>query len=118
KDWATVPYFNTNLIQLTDASGNRIPSAFNTWHEVVFGMKTASDGSVGNSSGWVEVWVDGVQKLARTPMPQYDPSESSPYFQLQNYTTYPTSYVSGATRSAVVYGGFRAGLSRADVQTR
>jgi chitodextrinase len=118
KDWATVPYHNTNLIQLTDASGNRISSAFNAWHEVVIGVKTACDGSVGNSSGWVEVWVDGAQKLARTAMPQYECSEGGPYFQLQNYTTYPTSFVSGATRSAIVYGGYRAGMTRADVQTR
>jgi hypothetical protein len=118
KDWSSVPYKNTSLLQLTDASGNRISSAFNVWHEVVIGMKTASDGSEGNSSGWVEVWFDGVPKLARTALPQLDPSESGPYFQLQNYTAYPTSYISGATRSAVVYGGFRAGLTRADVQTR
>ena len=31
-------------------------------------------------------------------------SESVPYFQLQNYTPYPTSYLRGATRSAIVYG--------------
>jgi hypothetical protein len=51
-------------------------------------------------------------------MPLFDSSESGPYFQLQNYTAYPMTYVGGATRSAVVYGGFRAGLTRADVQTR
>jgi chitodextrinase len=118
KDWSTVPYLNVNLVQLTDSSGNRNTSAFNVWHEVVIGMKTASDGSVGSSSGWVEIWCDGVQKLARTSLPQFDPSESGPYFQMQNYTPYPTSFISGASRSAIAYGGFRAGMTRADVETR
>lgn len=38
--------------------------------------------------------------------------------ELQNYTSYPTSFVDGATRSAIVYRGFRGGMTRADVQTR
>jgi hypothetical protein len=108
-----IPYLNVNLMQMTDASGNRIASAFNTWHEVVIGLKLTAD-----NSGWFEVWFDGVQKAPQTARQLLDPSEGGPYFQLQNYTTYPTSYVGGATRSAVVYGGFRAGMTRADVQTR
>jgi hypothetical protein len=97
-----------------DASGNRIASAFNTWHEVVIGMKLSTD-----NTGWIEVWFDGAQVGTRVTSRQLlDPSESGPYFQLQNYTGYPTSYLSGASRSAVVYGGLRAGMTRADVQTR
>jgi hypothetical protein len=109
----TTPYLTVNLLQLTDASGNRIVSAFNTWHEYVLGIKFAPD-----NTGWVEVWHDGVQKLAKTFRANIDPSEGGPYVQMQNYTQYPTSFVGGATRSAIVYGGFRAGLTRADVETR
>jgi hypothetical protein len=112
-DTSTVPYLTARLLKLTNARGSRIASAFNTWHEVVIGMRTGYD-----KRAWIEVWHDGVRKLARTNRPLFAPTESGPYFQLQNYTRYPTSYVSGATRSAVVYGGFRAGLARADVQTR
>jgi hypothetical protein len=112
-DTTDVPYLKANLLQLTNARGSRIASAFNTWHEVVIGMRTAYD-----NTAWIEVWHDGVLKLARTNRRLFASSESGPYFQLQNYTRYPTSYVSGASRSAIVYGGFRAGLTRADVQTR
>jgi hypothetical protein len=71
-----------------------------------------------DNTGWFEVWFDGVQKAPRTSRQLLDPSESGPYFQLQNYNAHWAPYVGGASRSAVVYGGFRAGLSRADVQTR
>lgn len=113
-----IPYFTVDLLQLTDASGNKIASAYNVWHEVVFGQRTAFDGVAGSSSGWIEVWFNGVQRQAQASMPQYMSDEGGPYFQLQNYTRYPTSYLGGATRSAIVYGGFRAGLARSDVQTR
>ena len=115
-DTTSIAYYNTQLIQLTDGAGDRIESSYNVWHEVVIGMKAASDGSVGSSSGWCEVWFNGEQKLTQTQMPQFHPSETDPYFQLQNYTSYPTSFQGGATKSAVAYGGFRAGLSRASVQ--
>jgi hypothetical protein len=117
-DTTSVPYYTVDLLPLTDSGGSRVTSSFNVWHEVVIGMKTAYDGSPGNSSGWVAVWFNGVQALAPYSTPQFAVSETGPYFQLQNYTQYPTSYLSGATRSAVVYGGFRAGLTRADVQRR
>jgi hypothetical protein len=112
-DTTSVPYRKAKLLQLTNARGSRVASAFNTWHEVVIGMRTGYD-----NTAWIEVWHDGVLKLARTNRRLFGSSESGPYFQLQNYTRYPTSYVSGATRSAIVYGGFRAGLTRSDVQTR
>jgi hypothetical protein len=108
-----VPYLNVRLLRLWDSGGKRVASAFNTWHEVVVGMKLTAD-----NSGWFEVWFDGVQKAPQTFRQLLDPSETGPYFDLQNYTRYPTSYVGGVTRSAVVYGGLRAGTTRADVQTR
>jgi chitodextrinase len=109
----SVPYLSANLLQLTNSNGSRATSSYNTWHEIVIGMRTGHD-----NTAWIEVWHDGVLKLARTNRALFDPSEAGPYFQLQNYTGYPTSYVGGATRSAIAYGGFRAGLTRGDVQTR
>jgi hypothetical protein len=117
-DFNTTAYLNVPLLQLTNADGSRIASAFNTWHELVVGMKVSDQGSPGNSPGWVEIWHDGVQVLPRTSRPTMPPGETGPYAQLQNYTGYPTSFVGGATRSAIVYGGFRAGLTHADVETR
>lgn len=107
----TTPYFTVNLLQLTNANGTRVTSSYNVWHEVVMGLKLAAD-----SSGWFEVWFNGVQRQPQTFRATVAPSESGPYFQLQNYTAYPTNYVGGATRSAIVYGGFRGGLARSDVQ--
>jgi hypothetical protein len=112
-DATRVAYLTVKLLQLTKPGGSRITSAFNTWHEAVIGMRTGYD-----KTGWIEVWHDGVLKLARTHRRLFAPSEEGPYFQLQNYTPYPSSYLGGATRSAIVYGGFRAGMTRADVQTR
>jgi hypothetical protein len=112
-DTTSVGYLSVKLLQLTKAGRSRVASAFNTWHEVVIGMRTGYD-----NTAWIEVWSDGVRKLARTNRRLFASSESGPYFQLQNYTPYPTSYLSGATRTAIVYGGFRAGMTRADVQTR
>lgn len=107
-----VPYIRVPLLQLWDSGGSRVTANFNTWHEFVIGEKFTADGT-----GWFEVWCDGVQKAAQTSRQLLQPSEGGPYAQLQNYTRWPTSYVGGATRSAVVYGGFRAGLARTDVQT-
>jgi len=114
----TNPYREVKLVQLTNADGSRIASAYNVWHEVVVGLKASDQGSVGNSPGWVEVWHNGVNVMPRESRPNMIPGESGPYAQMQNYTAYPTAFVGGATRGAIVYGGFRAGLTRADVQTR
>ena len=114
----TTPYREVNLTQLTIADGSRVASSHNVWHELVVGMKVSDQGTVGNSPGWVEVWHNGVNVMPRASRPSVVPGESGPYMQLQNYTSYPTSFVGGATRGAIMYGGFRAGLTRADVQTR
>jgi chitodextrinase len=114
----TTPYREVNLLQLTNADGSRVTSAYNVWHELVVGIKASDQGSVGNSPGWVEVWHDGVNVMPRESRPTVGVGESGPYAQLQNYTAYPTAFAGGATRGAVVYGGLRAGLMRADVQTR
>ena len=114
----TTPYREINLVKLTNADGSRVASAYNVWHEVVIGIKVSDQGSIGNSPGWVEVWHDGVNVMPREQRPSVMAGESGPYAQLQNYTPYPIPFAGGATRSAIAYGGFRAGLMRADVQTR
>lgn len=108
----TTPYREINLDRLTNADGSRNVAAHNVWHELVIGMKAAPD-----NSGWLEVWHDGRNVLSRENRPTVLPGETGPYAQLQNYTRHPTSFVGGKTRGVMVYGGFRAGLSRSDVQT-
>ncbi len=112
-DHNSIPYIRQNLIQMTNADGSRFTANYNVWHEVVIGMKAAYD-----TTGWIEAWVNGVQKIVINGRALFDPSESGPYLQMQNYTNWPTSFVGGAVRSACVYGGMRAGLVRSDVQTR
>lgn len=105
------------LAQLTDASGNRIASSHNTWHELVVGVKFASDGTIGSSSGWVEIWHDGVNILPRHARPTCFPNESSVWMQAQNYKQHSAPFVAG-TSSVIYYGGMRAGLTRQDVQQK
>jgi hypothetical protein len=114
----TTPYREIKLLQLTNADGSRLTSSYNTWHELVIGLKASDQGSIGQSPGWVEVWHDGVNVMPRQPRPNMLPGEDGSYAQAQNYTSHPTAFTSGATKGAIVYGGFRAGLTRADVQTR
>jgi hypothetical protein len=106
-------YIEVPLVQLTNSDGSRHTSSYNVWHEIVVGMKASKD-----SSGWYELWVDGQQVKPQTARQMLSSADTGPYMQMQNYTEWPTNFVSGADRGAVVYGGFRAGLTRADVQTR
>jgi hypothetical protein len=114
----TTAYRVVKLVRLTKADGSRVASSYNTWHELVIGIKASDQGAIGNSPGWVEVWHDGVNVMRRQQRPNMMPGEDGPYAQAQNYTEYPTAFTYGATRGAIVYGGFRAGLTRSDVQTR
>lgn len=108
-----VPYFHDDYFQLWDSGGNRVAGAFNVWHELLMGIKFAAD-----NSGWYEVWFNGVQKVVHLNRQIVTSGEGGPYLQIQNYTRYPTSYIGGAQRSGLVYGGIRCGLTRSDVQTR
>ncbi len=104
-----------NLLQLTNSSGVRIASAFNTWHELVVGVKFASDGVINSSTGWIDIWHDGVNVLPQHFRPTCFTNESEVWLQMQNYKQHSNAFVGGATSSVIYYGGLRAGYIKSDV---
>lgn len=104
-----------NLLRLSDGAGARISGSFNVWHELVVGVKFASDGVINSSTGWIDIWHDGVNVLPQHQRPTCFPNESSIWMQAQNYKQHGSSLYGGATSSVIVFGGLRAGLTRDDV---
>ena len=106
-----------NMLQLTDASGNRIASAFNTWHTVIWGITFSNQGTIGNSPGHMTIIFDG-QTLYDKARPTARTGETGPWFQLQNYKSHTESgsgFVNGAWSSTVYYADVRIGSTQADV---
>ena len=106
-----------NMLQLTDASGNRIASAFNTWHTVIWGITFSNQGTIGNSPGNMTIIFDG-QTLYDKARPTARTGETGPWFQLQNYKSHTepgSGFINGATSSTVYYADSRIGYTRADV---
>jgi len=106
-----------NMLQLTDANGNRIASAFNTWHTVIWGITFSNQGTIGNSPGHMTIIFDG-QTLYDKARPTARTGETGPWFQLQNYKSHTESgsgFVNGASSSTVYYADVRIGSTRADV---
>jgi hypothetical protein len=91
------PVWNVNLWQLTDASGNRVMANHNRWIDLVWGIRFAPD-----SSGWLEVWVDGVNVLPRTSHATMWTGDTAMYLKQGLYTERASSFPSGAS---VVYFG-------------
>jgi hypothetical protein len=101
------------FMQLFDASGNPVLSNFNRWHKFVFGVKAAYDGSIGSSTGWEKVYVDG-QLVYDKARPTFFSNETGPYEMLQNYANSAATYV-GGTSSVIYYANAKAGLTKTDV---
>jgi hypothetical protein len=91
------PVWNVNLWQLTDASGNRVMANHNRWIDLVWGVRFAPD-----SSGWFEVWVDGVNVLPRTNHATMWSGDSGMYLKQGLYKEAASSFPSG--RSVIYFG--------------
>jgi len=87
---------------------------YNYWHRVVIGIKFASDGVIGNSTGWLTAYVDGV-KIYDKARPTMRNGETNPWVQLQNYKEHPATYLGGATQSTIYFAGASIGMTQADV---
>jgi chitodextrinase len=109
-------YRRINYLRLTDPSGNRTTSAYNVWHQLVVGVKFSDQGVVGNSPGWLEIWNDGVNVMPRESRPTSLPGSGGCWLQAQMYKTHGVDLVGGANSTVVYFGGFRAGLTKADVE--
>jgi hypothetical protein len=104
-----------NVLQLTNNVGARVAASYNVWHKLVVGVKHNSDGGVGTSSGWVDIWHDGVNILPQHSRPTIFPNQTQEWQQMQNYKNHDGPLFGGATSSVIYYGGIRAGLTRTDV---
>jgi chitodextrinase len=95
-----------NLWQLADAAGTRVMSNYNRWIDLVWGMRFASD-----STGWLEVWVDGVNVYPRKNRPTMWSGDTGEYLKQGLYkqkdATFPES-----GRSVLYYGRTTVGLTK------
>jgi chitodextrinase len=97
--------WNVNLWQITDASGNRVMANHNRWIDLVWGVRFAPD-----SSGWFEVWVDGVNVLPRTNHATMWSGDSGMYLKQGLYKNKSSTFPSGA--SVIYFGPTRISYSK------
>jgi chitodextrinase len=95
-----------NLVQLTDGSGNRIMANHNRWIDLVWGMRFAPD-----NTGWLEVWVDGVNVYPRKYRPTMWVGDSAMYFKYGLYKRKDASFPETG-RSVVYFGRTTIGLTK------
>jgi hypothetical protein len=95
-----------NLWQLTDASGARVMSNYNRWINLTWGMRFAPD-----STGWLEVWVDGVNVYPRTSRPTMWSGDSGQYLKYGLYKRKDASFPETG-RSVIYYGPVTIGLTK------
>ena len=87
-----------NLFQVTDSSGNRVMANANRWINLVWGMRFAPD-----NTGWLEVWVDGVNVYPRKNRPTMWAGDTGQYFKYGLYKRKDASFPEGG-RSVVYFG--------------
>lgn len=87
-----------NLWALTDGSGNRVMANHNVWKEVIWGMKLAAD-----NTGWLEVWVDGVNIYPRKSRPTMWGGDTGMYYKQGLYKQRDARFPE--TGKSIYYGG-------------
>jgi chitodextrinase len=95
-----------NLWQLTDASGARVMSNYNRWIDLTWGMRFAPD-----STGWLEVWVDGVNVYPRKNRPTMWAGDFGEFLQQGLYKQKDASFPETG-RSVIYYGPTTIGLAK------
>jgi len=95
-----------NLWQLTNASGARVMSNYNRWIDLTWGMRFAPD-----STGWLEVWVDGVNVYPRKNRPTMWTGDSGQYLAYGLYKRKDASFPETG-RSVIYYGRTTIGLTK------
>jgi hypothetical protein len=95
-----------NLWQLTDASGARVMSNYNRWIDLTWGMRFAPD-----STGWLEVWVDGVNVYPRKNRPTMWTGDSGQYLAYGLYKRKDASFPETG-RSVIYYGRTTIGMTK------
>jgi chitodextrinase len=100
------PVEQINLWQLTDSSGNRIMSNYNRWIDIVWGMRFAPD-----STGWLEIWVDGQNIYPRKNRPTMWSGDTAEYLKQGLYKQKDATFPETG-RSVLYYGTTTIGYSK------
>lgn len=109
----TPNYEEVNCFDLLNSSGGIVAANYNRWLNLVFGIRFAPD-----STGWMEVWVDGVNVYPRKQRPTMWTSDQGTgmYFKHGIYNSVAANYpVSG--RTVLYHKPARIGLVKADVDS-
>jgi hypothetical protein len=105
-DFPTTKYAETiRLWQLTDRSGRRVMRNHNRWINLVWGMRFAPD-----PTGWLEVWVDGVNIYPRKSRPTMWTGDTGQYLKIGLYKRGDATFPTG--RSVVYFGRTTVGLTK------
>ena len=106
-DFPTTKYAETiKLWQLTDGSGKRVMWNHNRWINLVWGMRFAPD-----STGWLEVWVDGVNVYPRKSRPTMWTGDTGQYLKIGLYKQRDAIFPETG-RSIVYFGRTTIGLTK------
>ena len=106
-DFPSSKYAETiKLWQLTGGLGRRVMSNYNRWIDLVWGMRFAPD-----STGWLEVWVDGVNVYPRKNRPTMWTGDTGQYFKYGLYKQADASFPETG-RSVVYFGRTTIGLTK------
>lgn len=106
-DFPTTKYAETiKLWQLTGGLGKRVMRNYNRWIDLVWGMRLAPD-----STGWLEVWVDGVNIYPRKSRPTMWTGDTGQYLKIGLYKQDDSSFPETG-RSVVYFGRTAVGLTK------
>jgi hypothetical protein len=106
-DYPSTRHFErVRLWRLTDRRANRVLANHNRWIDLVWGMRFAPD-----STGWLEVWVDGVNVYKRKNRPTMWADDTGQYLKCGLYKRKDASFPESG-RSVVYFGRTTIGLTK------
>jgi hypothetical protein len=106
-DYPSTEHFEkVRLWRLTDRRANRVLANHNRWIDLVWGMRFAPD-----STGWLEVWVDGRNVYRRKNRPTMWAGDTGQYLKVGLYKRKDATFPETG-RSVVYFGRTTIGLTK------
>jgi hypothetical protein len=105
------------LLQLSLADGATYAASYNRWHRLVLGVKYSDQGTLDDSPGWIEIWLDGVNVYPRRSRPTCSTGQTAAWIELGYTIGYPVTLRGGASATTLFYAGPSIGLTRSDVDS-
>ena len=96
------PVTGTNIVWDDDSNS----ANYNRWIDLVFGVRFAPD-----STGWLEVWVDGVNRYPRKNRPTMWTGDTGQYLKIGLYKQ-EDSYFPETGRSVIYFGRTTVGSDK------